>query len=110
MTHREQQEAHNAQAHVQRQHLECEREAFIAASLAPVPSPAEPLVEAIRAGLTPESPEAVKSKLWPSLMDRPLREDEAVERAIAKHSAGDAAHDERTEGYARRSFRTNPHE
>lgn len=110
MTPREQQEHRNAEAHIQRTRLESQREEFVTACLAPVPSPAEALVNIIRDSLTPESPEALKAKLWPTLADRPLREDEAVERAFAKRAAAAAAHDEHTEGYARRPFRTNIHD
>jgi len=59
-----------------------------------VSSPAYGIVEAIRAGLAPELKEAVKSKLWPTLVQQ----------------ATDAHHDERTEGYARRPFRINHHD
>lgn len=109
MTPREQQEHRNTEAHIQRTRLESQREEFVTACLAPVPSPAKALVNIIRDSLTPESPEALKSKLWPTL-DRPLREDEAIERAFAKRAAADLAHDERTEGYARRHCRTNIHD
>lgn len=43
-----------------------------------IQSLAEPMIEAIRDGLTPDSPESLRAKLWPSLPPKELREERGL--------------------------------
>lgn len=111
MTSRDIYQQQAADAFAQHERLQGEQEAFIAACFeptTPAPTPTETFLADLRSIHAVDPVKAV-AVLTPQ-GERPLREDEAVERAFAKRAAADLAHDERTEGYARRPFRTNHHD
>jgi hypothetical protein len=82
VTSREISEQHAADAFRQHEQLQMQQEAFVAECLAKPPSPTEQFISDLR----------------------------SIHAVDPRQAVADLAHDERTEGYARRPFRTNPHD